>query len=104
MHIEGEGKKSSVFLEPVTFMCEATAESEPVRPVMTPNPLVAFHNLPELWQCHQEIMQDDAGEAPSICHACQMSLISTHEQGCDEQFFHASNLSAHLRNKDKSKI
>lgn len=41
-------------------------------------------------------MQDDAGEAPSIRHASQMSPISTQEQGCDEQFFHASNLSVHL--------
>lgn len=41
-------------------------------------------------------MQDNAGEYPSIRHACQISLISTQEQGYDEQFFHAFNLSAHL--------
>lgn len=66
---------------------------ETVRPETTLNPLVVLRNLPELWQRHQEIMQDNAGEAPSIRRACRMSLISTQEQGYDEQFLHASNLS-----------
>lgn len=69
---------------------------EPVRPEMMLNPLDVFHNLLELWQRHQKIMQDNAGEDSSIRHACQMSLISTQEQGYDEQFLHAFNLSAHL--------
>lgn len=80
-----------------------------VRPETTLNPLVVAHNLLELWQRHQRIMWDNAGEDPSIHHACQMSLISTQEQGYDEQFFHTFNFICSSRgetnrNRDKSRV